>query len=137
MAYIDKRYFEGYTTTKILEDEFPILAERASDIIDALTLHRIGGATGLTRFPARTQEYIRKATAAQYSQAYFTSEKEEWDALETLLDRRETLLYRDCLGNHFYCTIGNYTHTQENDRIKFALSITRADFVEGIAGVIT
>ena len=41
MAYIDQTYYESMSSTTIAEDEFSAMAERASDIIDALTFRAV------------------------------------------------------------------------------------------------
>ena len=68
----------------------------------------------------------------QYSPSYYYTSLREWQALEALISRRKTVLYRDRLGNRFYGVIAGVTHTQENDMIIFALSLRRVDYVEAI-----
>lgn len=70
MAYIDKTYFNEYTTADIDDSEFAILAERASDIIDMLTMNKIGLAGGLTALLSPVQAAVKKATAAQVETLY-------------------------------------------------------------------
>jgi hypothetical protein len=70
MAYIDKAFFTGYTTTVIDDAEFTVLANRASDIIDILTMQRIGGDAGFALLLVATQEAIKKATAAEVETLY-------------------------------------------------------------------
>lgn len=70
MAYIDKAFFNTYTTTVIDDTEFTVLANRASDIIDMLTMQRIGGDAGFALLPAAAQEAVKKATAAEVETLY-------------------------------------------------------------------
>ncbi len=69
MAYIDKTYFASYTSTSIPDAELAILAERASDIIDTITMDRINS-VGFNNLSAATQTRIKKATAAQVEMLY-------------------------------------------------------------------
>ena len=41
MAYIDKAYYDSMSSTTITEEEFASMAERASDIVDALTFRAV------------------------------------------------------------------------------------------------
>ncbi len=70
MAYIDKAFFDTYTTTVIDAAEFTVLAERASDVIDVLTMHKIGGTAGLALLPPAVQTAVKKAAAAQVETLY-------------------------------------------------------------------
>lgn len=70
MAYIDRDFFEAYTSTVIPEDEFSVLAERAGDVIDMVTLQRIPRAGGITALSAADQLSVKKATAAQLEMMY-------------------------------------------------------------------
>lgn len=71
MAHIDWAYFQTYAPgSDINEGEFPVLAERASDVIDMLTFCRIRERGGLASFPPPIQEAIKKATAAQVETLY-------------------------------------------------------------------
>lgn len=66
MAYIDEDDFSAYSpNTTIDATLFAELAERASDIIDRLTLDRIPRAGGLSALDADTQAAVKKATCAQ------------------------------------------------------------------------
>jgi hypothetical protein len=69
MAYIDKTYFASYTSTSIPDAELVVLAERASDIIDTITMDRINS-IGFTNLLEATQIKIKKATAAQVEMLY-------------------------------------------------------------------
>lgn len=71
MAYIDKDYFEAYTTTEIENPEFTVLAERASDVVDMLTHNRIIAAGGFDELPAATQLAVQKATAAEVETLFY------------------------------------------------------------------
>lgn len=65
MAYIDMDFFQSYSLADFSAEEFPILSERASEIIDTLTFNRIECKGGLSAFPSNVQFSIKKATAAQ------------------------------------------------------------------------
>lgn len=41
MAYIDKAFYDSMSSTAITEEEFASMAERASDIVDALTFRAV------------------------------------------------------------------------------------------------
>ena len=41
MAYIDKAFFEGHSSVVIADGEFDAMAQRASDVIDALTFRAV------------------------------------------------------------------------------------------------
>lgn len=71
MAYITyNQYIDYYGTCPIAEDEFPVYAGLASDIIDGATQYRIIKGGGIAALPALTQTLVQKATAAQV--LYFT-----------------------------------------------------------------
>ena len=71
MAYITyEQYIEYYGTCPITEDEFPVYAGLASDIVDEITQYRLTQGGGFSALPASTQALVRKATAAQI--LYFT-----------------------------------------------------------------
>lgn len=84
MAYIVKSDFTAYSPSTVLPDaEFVELAERASDIIDVLTQHRVPHAGGLSTYDAATQIAIKKATCAQVQMMYSQGGKttvEGWGA---------------------------------------------------------
>ena len=65
MAYITKSDFNGYTDTEITETEFTILAERASDVIDIITQHRIEEAGGFNTLSASQKAAVVKAVCAE------------------------------------------------------------------------
>ncbi len=66
MAYIIKTDLATYAPSVTLSDTvFTELAERASDVIDMVTLYRIPRAGGLSVYAAETQAAIKKATCAQ------------------------------------------------------------------------
>lgn len=54
-----------YGTPPIAEEEFPMYATSASDVIDAITEYRIINAGGLTAFPQLVQDLVPKAAGAQ------------------------------------------------------------------------
>lgn len=41
MAYIDKTFYDSMSSTTITEDDFASMAERASDIVDAITFRAV------------------------------------------------------------------------------------------------
>lgn len=65
MPYIDATYFNGYTTTRIDNAELAVLINRAEDVINTITMYRIGGDAGLALLLPFVQEQVKKATAAQ------------------------------------------------------------------------
>lgn len=66
MAYISQSDFTAYTPSTIMDPaEFAELAERASDVIDMLTMHRIPRGGGLSALAAEVQTAVKKATCAQ------------------------------------------------------------------------
>jgi hypothetical protein len=52
------------------DDEFSELAERASDVIDIITMNRIILAGGLSTYEAATQAAVKKAVCAQVQYMY-------------------------------------------------------------------
>lgn len=71
MAYITyDQYIEYYGTCPITEDNFPMYAGLASDVIDGITQYRIEKGGGISALPAWIQTLIEKAAAAQV--LYFT-----------------------------------------------------------------
>lgn len=71
MAYITYQDYVGlYGTPPVSESEFPVYAERASDVIDSITMYRIAQGGGISALPALTQTLVQKATGAQI--LYFT-----------------------------------------------------------------
>lgn len=69
---------------------------------------------------------------ANHTLAFYYTYASDFVALEQLLNRRKTLLYRDCEGNKFYGTISEMSHTQEGDMFIFTLPMIRVDYVERI-----
>lgn len=66
MAYITyQQYLDIYGTCPIREDNFPVYAGLASDIIDAVTQYRIVEGGGFSALPALVQEQVTQATGAQ------------------------------------------------------------------------
>ncbi len=66
MAYIAKTDLTTYAPSVTLTDaEFAELADRASEIIDRLTMDRIPIAGGLTALDADVQAAVKKAACAQ------------------------------------------------------------------------
>lgn len=66
MAYIT---YDQYTTlfgpTPITEDNFPIYAGLASDLIDQITRYSIEALGGFSQLPSRIQMLVEKAAGAQ------------------------------------------------------------------------
>ena len=56
----------------------------------------------------------------------------ECDALYDLLDRMQTLLYRDTWGNKWYCIIPNDNAEQERQYENITLNMTVVDYVDAI-----
>lgn len=66
MAYITyEQYVADYGTPPISEEQFPVYAGAASDLIDSVTFYRIVEAGGLAALPSAIQTAVTKATAAQ------------------------------------------------------------------------
>ena len=63
MAYIVKSDYTAFTTTTISDDDFNIISERASDIIDVITFSKIAD-KGISFYPSSVQSKIKKATCA-------------------------------------------------------------------------
>ena len=79
MAYITyQQYIDLYGSSLIGEDDFPVYAQTASDLIDSITRYKIVQGGGITSLPALTQQLVQKATAAQI--LYFAQ-----NGLETVL----------------------------------------------------
>lgn len=71
MAYITyQQYIELYGTCPITEDNFPVYAGIASDLVDEITQYRLLQGGGFAALPAFVQTLVQKATAAQV--LYFT-----------------------------------------------------------------
>lgn len=66
MAYVTKAEYDGaYPSNTLDDEEFLILSEVASAVIDRLTITRIPTFGGLDQFSAFTQDKVKKATNAQ------------------------------------------------------------------------
>lgn len=66
MAYITyDEYIAIYGACPITEEQFPVYAGLASDIIDSATQYRIEGLGGLSALPQSLQTLVQKACAAQ------------------------------------------------------------------------
>lgn len=63
MAYIVKSDYTAFTTTTISDDDFNIISERASDIIDTITFNKVAD-KGISFYPLSVQNKIKKATCA-------------------------------------------------------------------------
>ena len=63
MAYIVKSDYTAFTTTTISDDDFNIISERASDIIDTITFNKVAD-KGIDFYPLSVQNKIKKATCA-------------------------------------------------------------------------
>lgn len=66
MAYITKLEYNAFigATTTLSDGDFGYLSERASDVIDALTMYKIKAA-GFNTLPLFVQEQVKKAVCAQ------------------------------------------------------------------------
>lgn len=65
MAYISYQEFAEIYGQRVPEDEFPMYAENASDMIDVATRYVIAQCGGLEGFPPIVQSMAKKAAAAQ------------------------------------------------------------------------
>lgn len=66
MAYVTyEEYVALYGEPAIGEQDFPVYAERASDLIDSAVRYRIAQGGGFSALPSPVQELVRKAAAAQ------------------------------------------------------------------------
>ena len=63
MAYIVKSDYTSFTTTAISDNDFTLISERASDIIDVITFNKIAD-KGISFYPLSVQNKIKKATCA-------------------------------------------------------------------------
>ena len=63
MAYIVKSDYTAFTTTTISNNDFNIISERASDIIDTITFNKVAD-KGISFYPLSVQNKIKKATCA-------------------------------------------------------------------------
>ena len=71
MAYITyQQYIDIYGSSSISEEEFPVYAGLASDLIDSATQYRITRGGGISALPVLVQTLVLKAAAAQV--LYFT-----------------------------------------------------------------
>jgi hypothetical protein len=67
-----------------------------------------------------------------FSPSYYYTEYGEWAALDALISRRCTVLYRDALGNRFFGVATTSNEAYDENKIAFTLSIQRVDYVEAI-----
>lgn len=63
MAYIIKSDYTAFTTTAISDNDFTLISERASDIIDVITFNKVSD-KGIDFYPSSVQNKIKKATCA-------------------------------------------------------------------------
>lgn len=71
MAYITyQQYLDLYGLCPITEEEFPVYAGLASDLIDSMTQYRIEQGGGFSALPDWVQTLVQKAAGAQV--LYFT-----------------------------------------------------------------
>lgn len=72
MAYVTYAEFKTYSPLSPIQDddEFLVLSEAASAVVDRLTMTKIILLGGLSVFSAFTQERIKKATSAQINTIY-------------------------------------------------------------------
>ena len=65
MAYITYDEYVAIYGQNITEVDFPMYAENASDLIDAVTRYQIVQCGGISALPPLVQNLVKKATAAQ------------------------------------------------------------------------
>ena len=89
---------------------------------------------GLSHFAGREHPVFTfsEFSTEVFNPSYYYSSFADWGLLEELVNRRQTVLYRDMLGNRVFGTVTTHNFTQEDDRIMFQLTIQRVDFVEQI-----
>ena len=63
MAYVTKSDYTAFTPTTISDNDFNIISERASDIIDTITFNKVAD-KGISSYPLSVQNKIKKATCA-------------------------------------------------------------------------
>ncbi len=85
-------------------------------------------------FPVYTASGFTDET---HNAAYYYTSRADWARLRAMLDRRKPLLYRDILGNRFFCAATAVSIVQDDYKVMFSLSLSRIDYVEQIdyAGV--
>ncbi len=65
MSYVDEAYYnDTFYGEPVDSADFPVLCERAGELIEELTLHRLTPVTFLA-MPETVQELVRKAVCAQ------------------------------------------------------------------------
>lgn len=67
-----------------------------------------------------------------YTLTYTCRKTDDFDALRELAFKGALMLYRDMLGNRFYCVITGLSPTQDGIGTDFSLSVVRVDCVERI-----
>lgn len=65
MAYITYDEYVAIYGQNITESDFPMYAENASDLIDAVTRYQIVQCGGISALPPLVQNLVKKAAAAQ------------------------------------------------------------------------
>lgn len=70
MAYITYEQYVALYGDSVPEENFPMYAENASDIIDAVTRYQIEQCGGISALPDFIQKLIQKAAAAQVLYLY-------------------------------------------------------------------
>lgn len=65
MAYITYDEYAAIYGQNITEADFPMYAENASDLIDAVTRYQIVQCGGISALPPLVQKLVKKAAAAQ------------------------------------------------------------------------
>lgn len=72
MAYVDQDYFmdKYYPSVEISEADFEPLAERASDIVDELTMYKVKE-NGIGSYSDFVQDQIKRAVCAQVEFLYY------------------------------------------------------------------
>lgn len=72
MAYVDDNYFmdKYFPSVEIADEDFEPLAERASDIVDELTMYKVKE-NGMDYYSDFVQDQVRRATCAQIEYMYY------------------------------------------------------------------
>ena len=68
--YITREEFAEYSPLEIPSDEFRVLASRASDVVDVLTLYAIESEGGVEALPLLDRVQVKKAVCAEVQYLY-------------------------------------------------------------------
>ena len=120
MPYIDIDFYlnEYYGAYEGDPSGFPRIAQKATDIIDALTNHQIPRYGGLDRYAPFIQRQVKLATAAQVE--YFVAMGGWEEVVNSQLDSLGSVR----LGNFNYGVSGDSTGNQ-NDLAKMTASMAK------------